>query len=433
MLIGRSVTRRERQRMRLPPGGLALNTSIILAVLSSFYSFETLAEPKKQAAGTLQQTPKELPWPTPLDQRACSREEIYFPAVGEFEVLKGDFHCHTIYSDGQVTPEVRVWESWRDGLDILSLTDHPEYMDLAIGSETGRAFARVRRLALDLGLILLPGAELTTINSSTPPFSDYAVSFITNELAMKGDFFAAIRSAREQGATVIWAHPGSNWTEEATHLLKQGWLDGIELRNAQTAGDSGTSDKEGVWFYPHVMDWCLQNNLSPFASSDAHWPITDYYKGQRRDMTLILARTRDQAGIKEAIQQRRTVAYFGEMLWGAERWVKGLAETAIQIKGTGLIRPKGQVFAVFVANQSSFPFKVLFSNDNDDAWFRPTEVRLAPRATTMVPFTLKHSETRVSSIPVTLKLSNVFAGRDRPVQLRRSLTGSFEAKKESEN
>jgi 3',5'-nucleoside bisphosphate phosphatase len=423
----------KRSRARLAPIQMALCWTIALVALFSFFSLETMAQARKQAAGNLQQTPKELPWPTPLDQRSCAREEIYFPAVGEFEVLKGDFHCHTIYSDGQVTPEVRVWESWRDGLDILSLTDHPEYMELAMGSETGRAFGRVRLLASDLGLILLPGAELTTINSSTPPFSDYAVSFITNELAMKGDFFAAIRSAREQGATVIWAHPGSNWTEEATQLLKQGWLDGIELRNAQTGGDSGTKYEEGISFYPHVMDWCLQNNLCPFASSDAHWPISDYYKGERRDMTLVLARTRDQAGVKDAIQQRRTVAYFGEMLWGAERWVKGLAEAAIQIKGTGLIRTKGQVFAVFVANQSSFPFKVLFSNDTADGWFRPNVVRLAPRATTMVPFTLKQSQTNLSSMRITLKLNNVFAGRDQPVQLFRSLTGPFGARKESDN
>ena len=150
-------------------------------------------------------------------------------------------------------------------------------------------------------------------------------------------------------------------------------------------------------------------------------------------MTLILARTRDQAGVKEAIQQRRTVAYFGEMLWGAERWVKGIAEAAIEIKGTALIRPKGQIFAVLVANQSSFPFKVLCSTESDDIWFRPTVVRLAPRATTMVPFTLKRSETKASSMPLTLKLSNVFAGRDQPVQLHRSLPGPFEAKKESEN
>jgi hypothetical protein len=407
---------------------LGPSITIIFATLFASLDFEMVAQPKKQSAGTLQQTPKELPWPTALDQRSCSREEIYFPAVGEFEVLKGDFHCHTIYSDGQVTPEVRVWEAWRDGLDILSLTDHPEYMDLAIGSETGRAFARVKALASDLGLVLLKGAELTTINSSTPPHSDYAVSFITNELAMKGDFFAAIRSAREQGATVIWAHPGSNWTEEATQLLKQGWLDGIELRNAQTAGDPGTSFKEGVSFYPQVMDWCLENNLAPFANGDAHWPISDYYKGERRDMTLILTRTRDPAGIKEAIQQRRTIAYFGEMLWGAERWVKGIAEAAIQIKGTGLIRPNGRVFGMFVANKSNFPFKVLFSNESEDAWFRPNVVRLAPRATTMVPFTLKNSQTNVSSIQITLKLNNVFAGRDQRVLLFRSVTGPFGAK-----
>jgi len=397
---------------------------MVLAVLLCLWNFRVLSDSKEQPKDPLKPPAKELPWPTQLDHRAWSREEVYFPKVGEYTVLKGDFHCHTIYSDGQVTPEVRVWEAWRDGLDILSLTDHPEYMDLAIGPETGRAFGRVRSLASELGLILIHGAELTTQNSSPAPFSDYVVNFITNEPAMKGDFFPAIQSARNQGATIIWAHPGTNWTNEARRLLEQGWLDGIELRNAQAAGSEGTVYKEGILFYPQVMDWCIQNNLAVFAVSDAHWPIDDYYsfpRKVRRDLTLVLSRSLDQAGVKEAIQQRRTVACFGEMLWGAEHWVKGIAEAAISITGTALIRPKGQIFAIFVTNQSSFPFKVFFSANPNDGWFRPDLIQLAPRATTMVPFTLTRKEPSASPMTISLKLSNVFTGIERPLQLTRSL------------
>lgn len=201
-------------------------------------------------------------------------------------------------------------------------------------------------------------------------------------------------------------------------------MDGIELRNAQAAGSEGTVYKEGILFYPQVMDWCIQNNLAVFAVSDAHWPIDDYYsfpRKVRRDLTLVLSRSLDQAGVKEAIQQRRTVACFGEMLWGAEHWVKGIAEAAISITGTALIRPKGQIFAIFVTNQSSFPFKVFFSANPNDGWFRPDLIQLAPRATTMVPFTLTRKEPSASPMTISLKLSNVFTGIERPLQLTRSL------------
>jgi hypothetical protein len=357
-----------------------------------------------------------------LDHRAISRQEIHFPPVGSYLVLKGDFHCHSIYSDGLVTPEVRVWEAWREGLDILSLTDHPEYMDTAFPSDLGRGFGRAKALAKELGIELIRGAELTTTYSASPPFSDFIVSFIEDELKMKGDFFSAIRAARDQGATIIWAHPGSGWTQEARRLLEQGWLDGIELRNAQTAGGVGTSSQAGTNFYPQVMEWCLQNNVGLFASSDAHWPIDHYFnfsKGDRRDMTLVLAATRDNEGIKEAIKQRRTVAYFGETLWGAERWLKSIAETALTFKGVISIRPKEQVFALAIQNESSFPFKVQFSARNEDVWFRSVVTHLASRSTTLVPFTLKGWDRNASSLKVTLTLTNVFAGVDRPLQLMR--------------
>ena len=49
------------------------------------------------------------------------------PDVPGFKTLKGDFHLHTVFSDGDVWPTVRVSEAWRDGLDVIAITDHNEY------------------------------------------------------------------------------------------------------------------------------------------------------------------------------------------------------------------------------------------------------------------------------------------------------------------
>ena len=79
--------------------------------------------------------PAGLEWPYRVFylgyEGGLQRDRILFPEVEGYQVLKGEFHIHTLYSDGQVTPEVRVYEAWRDGLDVLAITDHPEYLNVA--------------------------------------------------------------------------------------------------------------------------------------------------------------------------------------------------------------------------------------------------------------------------------------------------------------
>ena len=57
---------------------------------------------------------------------APSRVDIILPQVDGLNCYTADLHAHTIYSDGDLTPEERVKEAWCDGLDILAITDHIE-------------------------------------------------------------------------------------------------------------------------------------------------------------------------------------------------------------------------------------------------------------------------------------------------------------------
>ena len=59
------------------------------------------------------------------------RGKINIPDLKGYVTLKCDFHIHTIFSDGTVWPTVRVEEAYREGLDVISITDH-------IYPETGR-------------------------------------------------------------------------------------------------------------------------------------------------------------------------------------------------------------------------------------------------------------------------------------------------------
>lgn len=65
---------------------------------------------------------------------------------------KGDFHIHSIYSDGKCTPEEIVIISKEKNIDIISLTDHntTEGIDEAI--QAGKEF----------GIKVIPGVELST-------------------------------------------------------------------------------------------------------------------------------------------------------------------------------------------------------------------------------------------------------------------------------
>ena len=58
--------------------------------------------------------------------RPAERREIILPTIDGYRLYKADFHTHTIYSDGDVTPRQRVREAWYDGLDIVAITDHLE-------------------------------------------------------------------------------------------------------------------------------------------------------------------------------------------------------------------------------------------------------------------------------------------------------------------
>ena len=53
---------------------------------------------------------------------------INLPDIPGYITLKCDFHMHTVFSDGNVWPTVRIDEAIRDGLDAIAITDHLEYL-----------------------------------------------------------------------------------------------------------------------------------------------------------------------------------------------------------------------------------------------------------------------------------------------------------------
>jgi hypothetical protein len=81
------------------------------------------------------------------------RKIINLPDLAGYVTLKCDFHMHTVFSDGNVWPTVRIDEALRDGLDAIAITDHLEYSphadyipaDHNAAWKTGEGYARERR------------------------------------------------------------------------------------------------------------------------------------------------------------------------------------------------------------------------------------------------------------------------------------------------
>ena len=91
------------------------------------------------------------------------RDPLPVPDIPGYRTLKGDFHLHTVFSDGNVWPTVPVQEAWRDGLDVIALTEHAEYQPHSqdVGIDLLRSYQIAKPVADQLGIVLITGMEIT--------------------------------------------------------------------------------------------------------------------------------------------------------------------------------------------------------------------------------------------------------------------------------
>ena len=200
--------------------------------------------------------------PVPELMSVRARRVLAVPDILGLKTLKGDFHMHTMFSDGVVWPEVRVMEAWMDGLDAISVTDHLEKHPRKEGvKEDDNLSNRIAfPAAVQHDILLVKGAEIT---KDMPP-GHYNALFVKDQAAIENeDFMKSVEEAIGQGAFLQWNHPGwkrqqpdvTNWTDVAETLVKKGWVHGIEVFN---------SDE----WYPVALGWCMERNLAVMANSD---------------------------------------------------------------------------------------------------------------------------------------------------------------------
>ncbi len=288
---------------------------------------------------------------------AQTRDPLPVPGVPGYKTLKGDFHLHTVISDGEVWPTTRLAEAWRDGLDAIAVTDHSDYNphkdDVKV--DLGRSFELLRSSAERLGMILIPGIEVAEGDTHCNAL------FIKDPNALRGaKLIEALQRAHSQDAFVFWNHPGWKQTAEWFPLIAAAYdqklIQGMELVN----GDS---------FYPEAYPWVEQRKLTIMADSDEHAPMSPAEAGSTRPITLLFVKSADAGGVREALFERRTAAWMGGEVWGAESFLAGLWKGAIKVENPEVtIRAGSGSAALRLRNESAFPFKLRVSRI--PAWLR---------------------------------------------------------------
>ena len=288
------------------------------------------------------------------------RQALPVPDVPGFKTLKADFHLHTVFSDGNVWPTVHVQDAWRDGLDVIALTEHAEYNPHAVDVKVdiGRSYAVAKPVADQLGLILVPGVEITKPDPPKTPLvlpegsAHFNALFITDPgvLNVPNDLMEALRRAKAQNAFVFWNHPRYRvsralWFPPIARAFEAGLFQGMELVN-------------GPDFYDEAYPWIAERGLTILANSDAHDPVPPRTATAHRPITLLFAKTADLDGVREALVSRRTAAWQGEDVWGPEEYLRGLWTGSIVVETPTVTRKPGVAPSVRLRNVSAIPMHV---------------------------------------------------------------------------
>jgi hypothetical protein len=257
----------------------------------------------------------------PMVRQEAPFPAVFGPATGpraegpvRYEVLRGDFHMHTVHSDGALSPADRVLEAWRYGYDVIAITDHSSF----------QAYEEALPMAKALGILLLRGMEtgldgqehLVALDFSAGYDAGYAHRWSETQGPSPAFYQEQWRRLAAAGGYVLYAHPHVGLREPMLWGIRQGLLQGIEIKNDVVGSEWNTVESLGTWWYPFAFDWAVEHDLTIFANSDVH--------GARgaapQATTFVLVADHSREGVMEALRTGRTVAYFNNMLCG-HAWV----------------------------------------------------------------------------------------------------------------
>ena len=268
------------------------------------------------------------------------------PNIGTYQTLKCDFHMHTVFSDGEVWPTIRVDEAISEGLDVIAITDHLEYVPHKkyVSTDMNASYEIAKKRADRKGLVCIKGAEFTR----WMPHGHFNALFITdaNKLLID-DFLPAVEEAISQGAFIMWNHPGwrvhqpdgvVRWYDVHQTMVDRNWLHGIEFSNYHE-------------YYSSVLTYTNTYKLAVFANSDIHKLSHTVFLQDHahRPITLVFANEKSEDAVKEALFAARTLALSEDnILAGPEKLMAEFVMACLKAEKT--------LTGIQLSNISEIPF-----------------------------------------------------------------------------
>jgi len=327
-------------------------------------------------------------------------------------LIQTDLHTHSVFSDGQVWPDIRVEEALREGLDLLAITEHLEYQphqqDIPHPDRNRAYHIAEERAQNQEKLNIINGAEITR---SMAPGHINAVFIKDANTLLHKDSLSGIVEANRQKGFVFWNHPtwdgqrpdGIARLEPFHHyLIKEKLLHGIEVVNEVTYSEE-------------AFQIALDNNLTILGTSDIHgltnW-LFEIDKGGHRPTTFVLSNSRGENDIKEALFQAKTVVWFKNILLGKQEHIQAVLKENLVAKAIGY-GPKNSIAEVMLVNKSALP--VILSYKGKYSFYRNSRTIRIP-AYQSITLGVKTVE-RVQKVALDFTVENVLTGPQRPAKM----------------
>jgi len=212
-----------------------------------------------------------------------------------YRVVEADFHAHTSWSDGSLSPFGVVRQAARRGLDVVAITEH----NTVIPSKMARLYAK----ATD-GPLVVTGEEITSAR-----FHVIAVG-IERTVTPGARVEDALADVHAQGGVAIAAHPVRAYWPALVPARE--FFDGAEIMHPVAYGQ-----RDGAgWRWEDMVAFRQEASrpLAAIGSSDYHWGSV---LGLCRTL-LFVREPLTEAAVVEAIRERRAVTldlsghYIGE-------------------------------------------------------------------------------------------------------------------------
>jgi PHP domain len=214
-----------------------------------------------------------------------------------YHLLKLEPHLHTLHSDGQDDVPTMLEACREAGYDAVALTDH----------NTNSGLTEAVDVANSLGLILVPGVEVTTFRGHAVALGVATVPE-WRDLEMRGmDHLAA--KVRAEGGLLSVAHPAALGSPVCSGCAWEWPIEpaSVDLWEVFSAPRPEAEVPLALW-----RDMLRRGaRVAPLAAGDTHSRAA---AARQRPATYVYARERSGAGVLEGLRQHRVFASSGEAL-----------------------------------------------------------------------------------------------------------------------